>query len=332
MRYTLRQIEYFIATAETGSITLASERIHISQPSISTAIAHLEEELGTQLFVRRHAQGLSLTTAGRVLLAEAKRLIEQAEQMYSVASEVGERVRGQLALGCLVTLAPMVMPELSHSFTAAYGETRIAHTVSDHEQLLEKLQHAELDVAITYNLLTPEGFEFIPLASLPPHVVVSEAGPLARHSAISLQELVNEPLILLDLPISREYFLGLFLKEGLEPRVASRSTHHDVIRTMVANGYGYTIANVRPRAEIALDGRRVVRVRLSGEHKPMVMGLVTLRQMRKSRLVEVFQQHCQRFVSDAYIPGMVAPAMERRTLRGPIDDQGRLSIGTGPKA
>lgn len=330
MRYTLRQIEYFIATAETGSITLASERIHISQPSISTAIAHLEEELGTQLFVRRHAQGLSLTPAGRLLLAEAKRLVEQAENLYSVASDVGERVRGQLSLGCLVTLAPMVMPELSHSFTAAYPETRIVHMVGDHEQLLEKLQRAELDVAITYNLLTPEGFDFLPLASLAPHLVVSEAGPLARHSAVSLKELASEPLILLDLPISREYFLGLFMKEGLEPNIAARSTHHDVIRTMVANGYGYTIANVRPRAEIALDGRRVVRVRLSGEHKPLVIGLMTLKQTRKSRLVEMFQQHCRRIVSDAYIPGMVAPALERRTLRvrDGADDEPAAGSGT----
>jgi DNA-binding transcriptional LysR family regulator len=321
MRYTLRQIEYFIATAETGSITLASERVNISQPSISTAIAHLEEELGTQLFVRRHAQGLSLTSAGRVLLVEAKRLIEQAENVYSVASEVGERVRGQLSLGCLVTLAPMVMPELSHSFTATYAETRISQMVGDHEQLLERLLRAELDVAITYDLLIPDDFEFLPLASLPPHVVVSEAGPLARHSAVSLQELVREPLILLDLPISREYFIGLFMKEGLEPHIASRSTHQDVIRTMVANGYGYTLANVRPRCEIALDGRRVVRVRLSGDHKPMVMGILTLAQGRKSRLVDVFEQHCRRFVSDAYIPGMVAPLMERRTFLGPATSE-----------
>jgi DNA-binding transcriptional LysR family regulator len=78
MRYTLRQIEYFIATAETGSITLASERLSISQPSISTAITHLEGELETQLFVRHHAKGLSLTTAGRSLLVEAKMLIQQA--------------------------------------------------------------------------------------------------------------------------------------------------------------------------------------------------------------------------------------------------------------
>jgi DNA-binding transcriptional LysR family regulator len=321
MRYTLRQIEYFIATAETGSITLASERVKISQPSISTAIAHLEEELGTQLFVRRHAQGLSLTSAGRVLLVEAKRLIEQAEHVYSVASEVGEQVRGQLALGCLVTLAPMVMPELSHSFTSSYGEARITQMVGDHEQLLERLMRAELDVAITYDLLIPDEFDFLPLASLPPHVVVSEAGPLARHSAVSLQELVNEPLILLDLPISREYFLGLFMKEGLEPTISSRSMHQDVIRTMVANGYGYTLANVRPRCEFALDGRRVVRVRLSGEHKPMVMGVLTLAQGRKPRLVEVFEQHCRRFVSDAYIPGMVAPFMEQRTLRSPAETE-----------
>jgi DNA-binding transcriptional LysR family regulator len=318
VRYTLRQIEYFIATAETGSITLASERVNVSQPSISTAITHLEEELGTQLFVRRHAQGLSLTSAGRVLLVEAKRLIEQAEQVYSVASEVGQHVRGQLSLGCFVTLAAMVMPELSHSFTSTYADTRITQMVGDHEQLLERLQRAELDVAITYDLLIPEEFNFLPLASLPPHVVVSEASPLARHSAVSLNDLVREPLILLDLPISREYFTALFMKEGLEPHIASRSTHPDVIRTMVANGYGYTLANVRPRCEMALDGRRVTRVRLSGDQRPMVMGVLTLAQARKSRLVEVFEQHCRRHVSDAYIPGMIAPAMERRTFVGPI--------------
>ena len=320
MRYTLRQIEYFIATAETGSITLASERVNVSQPSISTAITHLEEELGTQLFVRRHAQGLSLTSAGRVLLAEAKRLMEQAEQIYSVAAEVGQHVRGQLSLGCFVTLAAMVMPELSHSFTSAYPDTRITQMVGDHEQLLERLQRAELDVAITYDLLIPEEFNFLPLASLPPHVVVSEGNPLARQVAVSLTELAREPLILLDLPISREYFMALFMKEGLEPNIVSRSTHPDVIRTMVANGYGYTLANVRPRCEMALDGRRVERVRLSGDHRPMVMGVLTLAQAKKSRLVEFFEQHCRRHVSEAHIPGMVAPAMERRTFLGEADE------------
>lgn len=316
MRYTLRQIEYFIATAETGSITLASERLNISQPSISTAITHLETELQTQLFVRHHAKGLSLTPAGRLMLVEAKQLVEQAENIYTVASEVNDKIRGQLSLGCMVTLASMIMPELSHSFTSAFPETRIIQTVSDHEELLEKLQHAEIDVALSYDLLIPEGFDFVPLATLPPHILVAEAHPFARYSSISLDELVDAPLILLDLPISREYFLGLFAKSGIEPTIVMRSAYQDIIRTMVANGYGYTIANVRPRSQLAMDGRPVVRVPISGGQKPMVIGVITLSQNRKSRLIEMFQQHCQSFVSDAYIPGMVAPTMERRKAPG----------------
>ena len=87
MRFSLRQLEYFIAAGETGSITLASEMIHISQPSISTAISHLERELNVQLFIRHHAQGLSLTPVGRALLSEAKRVVGQAESLYTVAAD-----------------------------------------------------------------------------------------------------------------------------------------------------------------------------------------------------------------------------------------------------
>ncbi|ADH89928.1 transcriptional regulator, LysR family [Ancylobacter novellus DSM 506] len=312
MRYTLRQLEYFIAAGETGSITLASERISISQPSISTAISHLEQELGVQLFVRHHAQGLSLTPVGRKLLAEAKHLVEQAEGLYAVASEATDQVRGQLSVGCMVTLAPMIIPELSHGFTSAFPDTRIRHVEANQEWLLDGLRRADIDIAITYDLQIPDGITFTPLASLPAHVVVSEAHPFARLSAVSLQELAEQPLILLDLPISSEYFLALFIKEGLEPKIHSRSAHQEVVRTMVANGYGYTLANVRPRSDLALDGRRVVRVGLAGEHRPMVIGTATVDQFKKSRLIQMFEAHCRSFISDAYIPGMVAPAIDRR--------------------
>ncbi|OYZ90647.1 MAG: LysR family transcriptional regulator [Rhizobiales bacterium 17-65-6] len=315
MRYTLRQLEYFIAAGETGSITLASERISISQPSISTAISHLEQELGVQLFVRHHAQGLSLTPVGRKLLAEAKHLVEQAEGLYAVASEATDRVRGQLSVGCMVTLAPMILPELSHGFTTAYPGAQIRHVEANQERLLDGLRRAEIDIAVTYDLQIPAGIAFTPLASLPPHVVVSEAHPFAGMSALSLKDLADEPLILLDLPISSEYFLALFLQEGIQPRIHSRSAYQEVVRTMVANGYGYTLANVRPRSDLALDGRRVVRVRLSGEHRAMVVGTATVSQFKKSRLLQSFEAHCRSFISDAYIPGMVAPAIDRRTRR-----------------
>lgn len=307
MRYTLRQLEYFIAAGEAGSIRHASEKLSISQPSISTAIAHLEQELGVQLFIRHHAQGLSLTPAGRRLVAEAKRVIQMAEGLYAAASEVTDQVRGQLTVGAMVTLAPMIMPELAHGFMSAYPATEIRQFEADHEQLMERLKRAEIDIAITYDLQIPEDISFLPLASLPPHILVSAAHPFADREEVSLRELADEPLILLDLPLSREYFFGLFFREGLEPKMYSRSSHQEVVRTMVANGYGYTLANVRPRSDLALDGRRVVRVRLAGDHRPMVVGIATLETIRKSRLLERFEAHCTASISDRSLPGMTAP-------------------------
>ena len=95
MKFTLRQLSYFIAAADTGSITLASKRANISQPAISTAISHIERELKVQLFLRHHAQGLSLTPAGRTLLRETKQLLKQAEGLYSAAADISHQMRGE---------------------------------------------------------------------------------------------------------------------------------------------------------------------------------------------------------------------------------------------
>jgi DNA-binding transcriptional LysR family regulator len=304
--YTLRQVEYFIAAAETGSITQAAERISISQPSISTAIAHLEAEFGVQLFVRHHAQGLSLTRAGRLLLREARLLVEQAEGLYQAASEVTEQLRGELVLGSLVTLAPIVLPELIRSFTAAYPQTRIRPIEAHQEALLEGLRRAEIDLALTYDMQLPEGIEFLPLAALRPHALVAEDHKLATRAEVSLAELAAEPLILLDLPISREYFLSLFLAEGLTPTIQGRYGSHEFVRAMVGRGFGYTLANVRPRADRALDGGRVRRIRLAGDPRPVVVGLATLERLRRPRLVEAFREHCRDAIGDTRIPGMAA--------------------------
>jgi len=311
MRYSLRQLEYFIAAGETLSITLAAERIHISQPSISTAISFLEKELGVQLFIRHHAQGLSLTPAGRDLLREAKNVVAQAQRLYVFASETSNQIRGTVSLGCMVTLAPMLVPELVHSFTTAFATTKVAHSEANPEQLLDDLRRSRIDIAIIYDLQVPADIDFMPLARLPPHVLLAESHPLASRTALTLEEMVEHPMILLDLPLSREYFLALFMKDGLEPNISTRSEHIEVVRTMVANGLGYSLLNIRPRSDQALDGKRLKRVRLIGDNRPMVIGTATLKTVSKSRLLQAFESHCRSFVSDSYIPGMVAPVFDK---------------------
>jgi DNA-binding transcriptional LysR family regulator len=314
-RFTLRQLAYFIAAGESGSIVLASKGANISESAISTAITHLEREFGVQLFVRHHAQGLSLTPAGRGLLREAKLLVNQAHGLYAAASDLSQQMRGQISVGCLVTLAPVVLPDLAHSFMDAHPGCTVLPREDHQEGLLERLRRAEIDIAVTYDLQIAEDIDFTALLSLPPHALFGASHPMAHRSSVKLSELAKEPLILLDLPISRDYFFGLFVQERLEPRVVWRSPNQDVVRSMVANGYGYTLANVRPRADVALDGRRVHRVALAGNPAPIALGTARLRQLRKTRLVEAFEAHCRDRLAARGSHGMQPPPMPRRPAR-----------------
>lgn len=305
MRITLKQLEYFVAAGEMSSIKLAAMRINISQPSISSAISHLEREFGVQLFVRHHAQGLALTSSGKTMLREAKLMLRQAQGLYTIAGELNNEMRGRLSVGCMVTLAPMIAPELAHAFSERHPDVTLNMVEGSHQELLSKLRQVEIDVAICYDLQVPADIQFEPLASLPPHVLLSRNHKFARRTSVELSELADEPMVILDLPQSREYFVSLFENKNLVPTIVARAANQEVVRTMVANNYGFTISNVRPRNLTALDGRKLVSVRLAGEHTPMQIGISTLAQERKPMILTVFEQHCRDLISDESIPGMI---------------------------
>ena len=305
-RISLRQMEYLVATAKHGSIASASAQIHISPPSISAAIAHIEAELGVQLFVRHPSKGLALTHLGTQVMQECEDLLERANRLYEIASDSNETMQGVLRVGCFQPLAPMIAPEVIFGFSRAFEKIELHMVEGDQQELIHKLHTLEIDVALTYDLQLGEEILFETLAHLPPHVLVSELHPLAQQLAVTLEELARQPMVLLDLPMSREYFLSLFSKAGLEPNIVARSRSEDVVRSMAANGMGYALFNVRPRSTQSLDGKRLVRLRLAGEQRPMLLGLATYKPMKPSRLTQAFIQRCRAYISDQYIPGMTA--------------------------
>ena len=171
-------------------------------------------------------------------------------------------------------------------------------------------------MAVTYDLEIGEDIGFAPLATLPPYALLGTSHPLAREPQLKLAQLAPFPMVLLDMPVSREYFLALFIREKVEPTIAWSSRQMDAVRTLVANGLGYTLANVRPRADVALDGRRLRRVPLSGDLPPVRIGIATLKQLKKTRLAEAFQRHCAEHITPTHIPGMAAlEAPPRRKRR-----------------
>ncbi len=307
LRFTLRQLEYFVAVGEAGSITIASERVNVSPPSMSAAISQLESEFGVQLFVRHHAQGLSLTPGGRQFLIQAKSVLDRAEALYELADDVASQPRGPIGIGCLVTLAPLILPVLRKSFEADYKEARVSQVVAHQAGLLEKLRRGEIDIALTYDLGIPQDIAFEALASLPPYAVVAADHRLAKRRALTLEELSEEPMILLDLPMSRDYFISLFQSRQLRPSIAERTSEMSVMYSLAANGYGYALANARPQTDKAPDGTTLRFIRIDGDFRALTLGLATMRSERTSRILVAFQDHCRAIIDDRRIPGMAPP-------------------------
>jgi DNA-binding transcriptional LysR family regulator len=305
MRFTLKQVAYFVAAAETGSITLAAERVNISQPSISAAISGLEANFGIQLFIRHHAQGLSLTSEGQRFLREARVLLLQADELQNAASEISQRIAGPLEIGCLATLYPLVIPELLHLFKKRHANARINALAGNQTELFESLRNGQISLVLTYDLNIPPDMDFLPLAKLPPYAYVAANHKLARKRSIALRDLADENFLLLDLPLSRDYFLSLFRHAGINPQIAGRFPHFDVIRSLVARGEGFSLANAQPKNQSSLDGRKLAYLALEPSLKPLTHGIATLKGLRRNPTLNAFLKLCEELLTDQKLPGTI---------------------------
>lgn len=304
LKFTLRQLEYFVAVGEAGSIAEAAERVNVSSPSLSTAISQLEAEFGLQLFVRQHAQGLALTPGGRRFYVAAKAVLERGAALHDVASDISERVRGPIHVGCLVTVAPFVLPEIRKGFEDAHSEVDFRQQEAHQDDLIRMLRRAEIDIALTYDLEIPQDVRFEPLLPLPPHALFPPDHPLAKRKSVTLKALSEEPLILLDLPASRDYFMSLFQAAGLQPTILERTSHLPMVRSMVANGFGYGLLNVPSMNADAPDGKPLRYVPVRDDARVMNLGLATISTERKSRIVTAFCEHCRMHITRTSAPGM----------------------------
>ncbi|MCV6584967.1 MAG: LysR family transcriptional regulator [Marinibacterium sp.] len=303
-RYTLRQLEYFVAVGKAGSIAGASEKLNVSSPSISAAIAQLETEFGITLFVREHARGVSLTKAGHKFMERTEFVLREADLLATLAGDLAGNVQGILSLGCLVSFAQIIVPRLRRDFEDSHPAVRIEQRELDQAAIFSQLRQAELDIALSYDLDIPADLDFLPLHELPPYVVLAKDHPLARQSSLSVTDLRDHPMVLLDLPFSADYFLSFFRQANIKPNIAERTRDMSVMRSLVGNGFGFSIANIRPTNMLSPDGRGLVFVPLTSRVRPLRLGILKARSDNDTSTVTAFIAHCRDSFAARRLPGL----------------------------
>lgn len=251
IRFTLKQLSYFVATAEHSSTLRAAQALSVSQPAISMAIKHLEDAFGQRLFVRRHAQGVVLTPFGRRKLAEARHLIDCA---YVMSDPESERLSGHLEVGLFTTLAPLYAPGLLRRFREAYPGVAVNLREATLEQLHRELDSGTIELALLYDLDIAADIRRFVLGEVTPYALLPVGHPLAEQEAVSVRGLARHPFVLIDLPGSRDAFLSIFKASDVAPPEIIRCTSLEMVRGLVASGAGVSILVTRPAGDLSYDG------------------------------------------------------------------------------
>jgi DNA-binding transcriptional LysR family regulator len=294
--FTLVQLRYFVASAEAGSMTAAAERLVIAQSAVSTAVSNLEKDLRLQLFIRRRARGLTLTPAGERFLQQARDLLSQAREMAEEARGTGLHLSGPVAVGCFVTMAPLYLPPLLTDCAAAYPDVEVRVVEGETDALAEALRAGRIDFALAYNLGFDEGVTREKVATAPAHAIVAPGHRLAGRRSVDVAQFAGDPLILLDLPHSRDYFWSLVTAGGLSPVVRYRTRSYETVRSLVAQGHGFSLLNQVPATRQTYAGGEVVALPLTDNYPPLDVVLARLSGVRQTARAAAVMEIARRAV------------------------------------
>ncbi|MEM7195842.1 MAG: LysR family transcriptional regulator [Pseudomonadota bacterium] len=306
MHFTLKQIRYFVAVADCGSVHSAAARVHVSAASISSAIQQLESQLDLQLFIRHHSKGMTLTSDGTNLLEQARNILNATLQFESISAELSHEFAGNYRLACLPPLAPVLLPGLLSEFKSGYPKVRLQLSEAHQAEIIRGMIQGRFDFALTYQMGMTDALDFSPLATLPPYVVLPATHALSTQASVTIQQLIDEPFVMLDLPLSRDYFASLFKKAQLSANIAWETTQPDVMRGLIASGHGWGIANVKPMNFRSADGNKLAYIKLKGDYPALTLGVATLSSRQKTRTMQAFIDYCVSRVDTSGLPGMLA--------------------------
>ena len=263
MRLSYRQIEYLREVARKGSISAACKEFGISPSSILAAIKVAEEETGTTIFARRAGHGVEITPAGQRFFVSVRRFLAAGLEFERSIFEFSEHHTPVIRIGCFSPLGGLLIPPVLRRYIQANGDCEVVLQEGDQIQLRNWLATGTLDLVRTYDIGEEFSGAITPICKFPAHAVLRRDDPLAKLDSISMEQLAERPLILLDLPETRTYLVTLFDFAARRPKIGLRTRSYETVRAAVANGLGVSVLNIRPSKEASPDSKELRRVPIS---------------------------------------------------------------------
>ncbi len=239
----LRQLRYLVALADEQSFTRAAEREHIAQPALSQQIQKLEQELGLPL-VERTTRRVSITDAGNLLVARARRVLTELESARQELDRVRGIQTGHVVVGAMNTMGPVDITRVIAEFHDRHPQIEMTVRENNSDELAELLRVDALDLAFlsVTERVESHGLALQQILMEELVVVLPEGHPLADRDVIRMVELSREDFISYrEGARLRELLVGAAHEVGFEPRIVLESNESRRIRRLVGRGLGVAI-------------------------------------------------------------------------------------------
>ncbi len=258
-RVTLRQIQYFAAVAEHGSFRRAAERLDVTQPTLTGQVAALEKALDTQLFERSRT-GTLPSSAGRELLPNARRVLEEVRGFADQAAALSTGIEGTYRLGVTPTLGPYLLPSILPPIHAEYTGLKLYVREGAPVDLEEDLKHAEYDLILTTEPVLSRDLVVAPLFREPLKLVMAVDHRLAGKPRVNRSDLVGEQVLNIhEHHLFHRQIADLCERLGATLLRDYEGTSLDTLRQMVVMGMGiaflpslYVRSEIREREELRI--------------------------------------------------------------------------------
>lgn len=234
----LRQLRVFLEVAQQGNFTRAAERLHIVQPAVSIAIRKLEEELELTL-LNRQEKRISLTAEGENLLAHAERILDQCAAAEAEMAELRGLTRGEVRIGIPPMMSSYYFPLVIREFHDRYPRLRLSVHGEGAASIQRMISKGEIDMGVITGGKLPEGLESQHFLREEIVACVPVDHPLAGRAGISLEEFLQQPLILFkEGYYMRELIEGLVAGRKLQPKVVFETNLFSLVRSLIKQRLG----------------------------------------------------------------------------------------------
>jgi len=237
----LKDLKYLVALADTGHFGKAAERSFVSQPTLSAQLKKLEEYLGVKL-VERQPKNVQLTDVGKQVVIRARRMLDEGEEIISLARHNTDPFAGKLKLALIPTIGPYLLPRVMQKIRKALPQLGLMLYEHQTEPLVKRLRDGEIDVGIVALPIAHEGLESRALYEEAFTVALPNHHALAAKAAIKVQDLEGQTLLLLeDGHCLRDQALEVCSRINVREAEDFRATSLETLRQMVVAGLGITL-------------------------------------------------------------------------------------------